>query len=69
MFCPTWRAVLKMFATLFRIKQAEATQTKKALGDLKMPKLEEIFATVAIVWRASLRETRSFENICAINLL
>ena len=73
MFCPTWRAVLKMFATFFRIKQVltslekslawavykskknEDTETKKVLGDLKMPKLEEIFTSVAIAWHCHAR--------------
>ena len=26
LFCPTWRWVLKMFVTLFRIKQAKASK-------------------------------------------
>ena len=62
-----------MVARLFRIKQVKTTKkiwqnsfsskkngenrTKRVLDNLKMPELEEIFLTVAIV--SSLRETRS----------
>ena len=31
-------------------KKNEDTETKKVIGDLKMPKLEEIFTTVIIAW-------------------
>ena len=65
LFSSTWRAVLKTFVRLFRIKASESlgkslarattkkkngeTETKKALDYLRMPKLQEIFTTVAIV--------------------
>ena len=64
MFCSTW-LVLKMLVRLFRIKASERlekslagatykeengeTETKRSLDYLKMPKLQEIFTTVAIV--------------------
>ena len=49
------------------------TKTERVLEDLKMPKLEEIFTTVAI-WRGviatrTLRATPSFEIIFVINSL
>ena len=65
LFCSTWHAVLKMFVRLFRIEASESfgkslagaiskkkngeTETKKAIDYLTMPKLQEIFTTVAIV--------------------
>ena len=65
LFCSTWRAVLKMFVRLFRIKASEnlekslagaiykneneETETKRALDYSRIPKLQEIFTTVAIV--------------------
>ena len=65
LFSSTWRAVLKTFVRLFRIKASESLgkslarattkkkngekETKKALDYLRMPKLQEIFTTVAIV--------------------
>ena len=65
LFCSTWFVVLKMFVTLFRIKANESLEKclagaiykeekwwngdKTALDHLRMPKLQEIFTTVAIV--------------------
>ena len=65
LFCSTWFAVLKMFVRLFRIKANESLEKclagaiykeenwwngdKRALDHLRMPKLQEIFTTVAIV--------------------
>ena len=56
LFCPAWRACLKMFARLFQIKQLKASkkfweelfastknvakETNRVLVELKMPKLE-----------------------------
>ena len=67
LFCSTWRAVLKMFMRLFRIKASEAIQERKMekrgqkelLTYLRMPKLQEIFTTAAdrVSW---LWETRRF---------
>ena len=64
LFCPTWRWVLKMFVTLFRIKQAKASkknqqelftnekngeaETKRVLDNVRMSKLQEILTTVSI---------------------
>ena len=60
LFCPTWRAVLKMFARLFRCeglenslagavykREKEETKAKSFLVDLKMLKLEQNFKTAA----------------------
>ena len=65
LFCSTWRKVLKMFVRLLRIKASASLEKhlaraiykeeiwrngeKKALYNLRMPKLQEIFTTVAIV--------------------
>ena len=61
LFCPTWRAVLKLFASLFWIQQVnikniclkerktKKPKKKRVLCDFKMPKLEEIFKKVVIV--------------------
>ena len=64
LLCSTWRAVLNMLVRLFRIKQVKASKKSLAgaiykeekwkNGDKKsswrrMPKLQEIFTTVAIV--------------------
>ena len=65
----TWRAVLKMFLRLFRIKASESLEKslaravykeekwrnrdKRALDHLRMPKLQEIFTTVAMVCHAT----------------
>ena len=65
LFCSTWFVVLKMFVRLFRIKANESLEKclagaiykeekwwnwdKRALDHLRMPKLQEIFTTVAIV--------------------
>ena len=65
LFCSTWRAVLKTFLRLFRIKASESLEktlpelftkqenrekeSKRALYNLRTPKLQEIFTTVAIV--------------------
>ena len=65
LFCSTWFVVMKMFVTLFRIKANESLEKclagaiykeekwwngdKRALDHLRMPKLQEIFTTVAIV--------------------
>ena len=64
LFCSTWRAALKMFVRLFRIKaseifekssreaiykkQNEETGTKRTLDYFRMPKLQEIVTTAAI---------------------
>ena len=56
LFYSTCWAVLKMFARLFQItkrrlltnKKNGETKTKRVLDDLKIPKLVEIFTTVAI---------------------
>ena len=84
LFCSTWQAVLKMFVRLFRIEASESfgkslagaiykekngeTETKKAFDYLTMPKLQEIFTTVAIV---CLRYERLavLQNVFAIILL
>ena len=65
LFCSTWGAVLKTFLRLFRIKASESLEktlpelftkqkngekeSKRALYNLRTPKLQEIFTTVAIV--------------------
>ena len=62
LFCSTRRAVLEMFVRLFRFKVSESLkivyqevftkkngETKRALDYLRMPKLQDIFTTVAIV--------------------
>ena len=66
LFCSTWRAVLKMFVRLLRIKASEIleqrstgaifkkekreTGTNRALDYFRMPELQEIFTTAAIVF-------------------
>ena len=62
LFCSTRRAVLEMFVRLFRFKVSESLkivyqelftkkngETKRALDYLRMPKLQDIFTTDAIV--------------------
>ena len=64
LFCSTWRAFLKIFVILLRIKSESLEksvagaifkeengelETKRVLDNLRMPKLQEIFTTVAIV--------------------
>ena len=44
-----------------QVKKKEDTETKKVIGDLKIPKLEEIFTTVAIAWHRHAR-LAGFEN-------
>ena len=72
LFCSTWHAVLKMFVRLFRIEASESfgksLEAKKAIDYLTMPKLQEIFTTVAIV---CLRYERLavLQNVFAIILL
>ena len=82
LFCSTWHAVLKMFVRLFRIEASESfgkslagaiyKEEKWRNGDqvdyLTMPKLQEIFTTVAIV---CLRYERLavLQNVFAIILL
>ena len=67
-FFSTWRAVLKMFVRLLWIKQVKVSkksgaicnekngemEAKRALDNLRMSKLQEIFTTVAIVCRLEL---------------
>ena len=84
LFCSTWHAVLKMFVRLFRIEASESFRKslagaiykeekwrngdQKAIDYLTMPKLQEIFTTVAIV---CLRYERLavLQNVFAIILL
>ena len=86
LFCSTWRAVLKMFVRLFRIKASESLEKnlaianvftkkkngekerKRALYNLRMPKLQEIFTTVAIVCHRYER-LDVLQNVFAIILL
>ena len=67
-FFSTWRAVLEMFVRLLWIKQVKVSkksgaiynekngemEAKRALDNLRMSKLQEIFTTVAIVCRLEL---------------
>ena len=84
LFCSTWHAVLKMFVRLFRIEASESlgkslagaiykeekwrNGDQKSFDYLTMPKLQEIFTTVAIV---CLRYERLavLQNVFAIILL
>ena len=84
LFCSTWRAVLKMFVRLFRIKASEGLEKnlaiaiyrekwrkgeKKSSLQLKNPyKLQKIFTTVAIVSHCYER-LAVLQNIFAIILL
>ena len=82
--CCPWRAVLKMFVRLFRIKASEIlekvqqelftrkenkeTGTKRALDYFRMPKLQKIFTTAAIVFHRYER-LAVLQNAFAISLL
>ena len=84
LFCSTWRAVLKMFVRLFLIKASESheknlakaiykekngeKERKRALYNLRMPKIQEIFTTVAIVCHPYER-LAFLQNVFAIILL
>ena len=84
LFCSTWRAVLKMFVRLFQIKASESLkkrisksylkekngekERKRVLYNLRMPKLQEIFTTVAIVCHRYER-LDVLQNVFAIILL
>ena len=50
LFCSTWRAVLKMFVRLFRIKASESLEKRLSKSYLQRRKMEErrekeLFAT------------------------
>ena len=84
LFCSTWFVVLKMFVRLFRIKANESLEKclagaiykeekwwngdKRALDHLRMPKLQEIFTTVAIVCYRYER-LAVLQNVFAIDLV
>ena len=78
LFCSTWLAVFKMFVRLYRIKASkslkkisrsylqrrkiEKRRQKEVFKNLRMPKLQEIFTTVANVCHRY--ETRCFAKFC-----
>ena len=73
----SWRAVLKMFVRLYHIKaseilekrrKSEETGTKSALDYFKMPELQEIFTTAAILFNRYER-LAVLQNVFAFILL
>ena len=79
LFYSIWRPVLKMFARSFRITKRRHRKKlnmsclqrrkmekpgQRVLDDLKIPKLEEIFTTVAIECHRSLRASSPFGRAC-----
>ena len=85
LFCSTWRAVVKMFVSLFRIEPVKAskkfsrgslqkkengeTESKRVLDNLRMPKLQDIFTTIAIACHDRYKRLTAFEIAFAIILL
>lgn len=80
LFCSKSRAVLEMFARLIGLvsdygseglEKNGKTKTKTILDDLKMPKVEEIFPTVAIVChrceRLAVLLWKCVRDYCALN--
>ena len=54
LFCPTWRAVLKLFASLFWIQQVNIKNICLKERKTKKPKKKEFFATLKCLnWKKS----------------
>ena len=83
-FSSTWHAVMKMLVRLFRIQQVYSSkqfqqelftkeengelETKRVLDNFRMPKLQEIFTTIATVCHCYER-LADLRNVFAIILL
>ena len=54
LFCPTWRAVLKVFASLFWIKQVNISKSCLKVGKTGKAKQKEFFVTLKCLnWKKS----------------